>query len=293
MPDLPLVSPLDRALFLAAQPYFNELDASIVATLAAYTEERFARPGEWIHHEGESIREVYFLAEGRVSLMRQGEVLREFSSPAGVGVAASLSGLRWTPGIVATEPTVYLALPRSDFMQILEDRFPLFLEIARTLSEQDGELVLAGSAPAQIPETLDLVGRIVAARRNPLFAEANLTVLIELLKTAEEVRLSAGERLEHVGDSKDQGLIIPIEGSLTVNDGESIAGAGPGDVLGLAELFNNDSSTVRIEAATASRVLWISKEKLIDIIEDHFEVALIVLRHLSMRFMDTWSNESA
>jgi len=287
MPELPLVSPLDRALFLAAQPYFNELEASIVATLAAYTEERFARAGEWIHHESDSIHHVFFLAEGGVRLMRRDQVLREISSPAGVGIAASLSGSRWSPGIVATEPTVYLALPLHDFMQILEDRFPLFLQIARTLSQQIGAPVLGGSRPTQIPERLDLVGRIVAARRNPLFAETNLTVLIELLRSAEEIQLSAGEQL-WPGKVPNPGLVIPIEGTLIANDGKTTAEAGPGDVVGLAELFSGDSSAVAIEAATAGRVLQISNGKMIDVIEDHFEVALIVLRHLSMRFMDAW-----
>jgi CRP-like cAMP-binding protein len=287
MSRLPLVSPLDRALFLAAQPYFLGLDASIVATLAAYTEERFARAGEWLHHEGESVRDVFFLAEGGVRLMREEQVLREVSSPAGVSVASALSGTNWSPGIVATEPTVYLALPRTDFMQILEDRFPLLVQVATTLSQQDGHLVLAGNAPSRVPETLDLIGRIVAARLNPLFAETNLTVLIELLRSAEEIELSAGEPVWQQGN-RDRGVIIPIEGTLCVDDGKTTAKAEPGDVVGLADLFCGDASTVVVAATTKVRVLQISNEKMIDIIEDHFEVALIVLRHLSMRFIDAW-----
>jgi CRP-like cAMP-binding protein len=287
MSRLPLVSPLDRALFLAAQPYFSGLDASIVATLAAYTEERFARAGEWLHHEGESVRDVFFLAEGAVRLMREEQVLREVSSPAGVSVASALSGTNWSPGILATEPTVYLALPRTDFMQILEDRFPLLVQIATTLSQQDGHPVLSGNAPSRVPETLDLIGRIVAARLNPLFAETNLTVLIELLRSAEEIELSAGEHVWQQG-TRDRGVIIPIEGTLCVHDGKTTAKVEPGDVVGLAELFCGESSTVVVDATTKARVLQISSEKMIDIIEDHFEVALIVLRHLSMRFIDAW-----
>ena len=44
--ELPLVSPLERAVFLRAQPYFDGLDPAVIAVLASHTREHRARAGD-------------------------------------------------------------------------------------------------------------------------------------------------------------------------------------------------------------------------------------------------------
>ena len=287
MADLPLVSPLDRALFLAAQPYFDGLDAGVIATLATYAEERFARPGEWLHHEGEPIREISFLAEGEVSLMRGTRRLREISAPGGVGLASSLAELSWSPGIVATLPTVYLCLSVKEFAQILEDRFPLVLQIANTLSQQKQEDVLVGHRSDLREEPLDLIERIAAARRNPLFAKTNLIALVEIIRSSKEVRLVTGATL-WTADTTPKNLALVLDGSLCGGaEGQSFD-VGAGDLVGLDQLLATDSRQASLQAATASRILLIPKASYFDALEDHFDAAQCLLRHLARRFIESW-----
>jgi CRP-like cAMP-binding protein len=289
MPELPLVSPLDRALFLRAQPYFEGLEPSIVASIATHAVERFARAGEWLLRENEPVREVAFLAEGSVSIMRGDEVLNEIKAPGGVGLAAGLAGRRATPGIVATEPTVYLGVSFASFLQLLEDRYPLLLQIAQTLSR------LAPSALARVERELpqaslghplDPVERIALARSAPLLGEINLTLLIEILRSAREEILEEGRFLWRRGDAA-RDLALVVEGEVEVGDsGHAIARQG--DLLGLDDLLGAESVTRDVCATQSSRALVLSRQRFIDVVEDDFDAGMHLLRYLAARFIDRW-----
>ena len=272
MPELPLVSPLDRALFLRAQPYFDGLEPSIVASIATHAVERFARPGEWIQQEYEPVREVAFLAEGAVSVMRGDEVLTEITAPGGVGLAPALAGRRATPGIVATEPTVYLGVSYSSFLQLLEDRYPLLLQIAKTLCTLAPSAVAQGEVEPRAPKlgTLDPVGRISFARGAPLLGDINLTLLLEILRSAEEVKLEAGHSLWQRGDV-ERDLALVVEGELQLDD-----------------LLATEAVTWGVRASVPSRVLRVPRERYIDVVEDDFDAGMHLLRYLAARFVDRW-----
>ncbi len=46
--DLPLVSPLERVLFLRTQPHFSGLDPAVLVVIANHAEEQSFRKGEAI-----------------------------------------------------------------------------------------------------------------------------------------------------------------------------------------------------------------------------------------------------
>jgi CRP-like cAMP-binding protein len=277
---------MDRALFLRAQPYFSDLDASILATIATYSEERFLRPGEWLQQEGAEVRRLALLAEGEVSLLRGGETLKRISSPGGVGIIASLADARWTPGVVAIRPTVYLDLSIRDFFQILEDRFPFVLQIVRVLARERPEQVVRAERPRDVLVEPGLIGNIVVARRNPLFADMNLIALVELLRTATEIPLGPGS-LELPSEGRGDAISLLVDGRMSAGPSSDAVALAPGDVVGLDAVFGAGSGATWV-ARSPGRLLQIPRARYLDVLEDHFPAARALLRHLARRTMDAW-----
>ena len=88
---LPLVSPIDRAVFLKAQPYLSDLPSSAIATLAQYTEEHFFSEKESVYHAGVAPAHIYFLASGGVRTQYEGSSPFDILSPGGIGLIEHLA----------------------------------------------------------------------------------------------------------------------------------------------------------------------------------------------------------
>ena len=290
MSRLPLISPLERALFLKAFPYFEELPPASIASLASHTEERSYAPGETVHEAGVRPREIVFLAEGAASLEYRDSAPVEIEAPGGLGLIAYFANTEPAPSTRALEPTLALVIPVQNFLQILEDDFVLF----STLARNGGRLVLDHSGPRvaepgfpgpAMRETyavLDLVQRLVMARQAPLFEGSNLTVVTELLRYQEPRVVEAGETLWREGDSVDS-MALVLDGSFVSKgaDGETVHPAG--SMLGGWEIFSFDPRRETAEAAVASRIIEIDRALFSDVLEDHFDFAVDYLGKLCRR----------
>ena len=143
MQRLPLVSPLDRVLFLRAQDYIRGQPPELLSALAMYTDERAYAAGALIRPEGQPVERILFLAEGRIETHQQegaGMVRRAVEAPGVVGLPHHFAGATSAPGVRALDDTLCLELDAGDLDQILEDHFSLLLQFA----ERSGtEILLA------------------------------------------------------------------------------------------------------------------------------------------------------
>ena len=295
MPELPLVSPLDRALFLRAQRYLSGVDSSIIAAIASHSVERYFRKGEWLHVEHEPVRSIYFLSEGAVASIRNGRSVFEVRAPGGTGLAHVLARSPDPPGTQALVDTSCLEIALSSYLQILEDRFPLVLQLARNLSQLVLDEVHGGAScgESDVDEpgiatptrSLDLVDRIALARRSTLFRESNLTVLAELLRAGRVRKLAAGEVLAARGD-RAEALLLVESGRLQVEHGRSAHRLGPGCIGGVYDLFTDEPREEAIVAQTEASVLEIGRSDFIDVLEDHFGLARDLLAYLAHRYVE-------
>ena len=295
MAELPLVSPLDRALFLRAQRYLSGVDSSIIAALAGYTVERYFRRGEWLHAEHEPVRSFYFLSEGAVAATRSGRTVFEIRAPGGVGLAHVLARNPDPPGSQALVDTSCLEIAVSSYLQILEDRFPLVLQLARTLSRLSlagehagsscGESPPAVAGPAAPARNLDLVDRIALARRSALFRESNLTVLAELLRGGRVRKLAPGEVLAAHGEQAEA-LLLVESGTLRAERGGAAHRLEAGCIGGVHDLFTGAPREEALVAETEALVLEIGRGHFIDVLEDHFGLARDLLAHLARRYVE-------
>jgi CRP-like cAMP-binding protein len=294
---LPLISPLERALFLKAQPYLEGLPSRAIAGLAEYSEERSFKPGDVVYRAGEAPDRVYFLASGSVRTEYPGAPPFELEAPCGIGIIEHLVGSRVPPAVSAIRETFALSVRAAELFQLIEDDFGHYATLTRGLSRALLE-ELAGAAAARRVEggfrdtqqrvtyaAVDLVHRIALAREAPFFAGSNLTVMTELLRFQEPRILGAGELLWDVGSAVES-LALVLDGEiLTWREGAETAQP-PGSMLGAWEVFSVESRREGARAKTAARIIEIDRTHFADVLEDHFAFAIDYLSKLCRRLLE-------
>jgi CRP-like cAMP-binding protein len=285
MASLPLVSPLDRALFLKAQPYLAGLPSSTLAALAEHSDEREFQAGESIYRADESPRAIHFLSAGAVRIQYASVAPFDLEAPAGLGLMDHLARPEVLPDVSALRETQTLCLGLDAMMQILEDDFLLQLAIARSLSQiiVASQRALGARRPREpgfpsdrrpaTPDRLDLVERLVWARSSPFFQDSSLTVLTELFRFQGPRAIAAGETLWRRGEPVESMALVldgRFAGLCGAHEHEIPAGAMPG----AWELFSLAPRRETVRAETSGWVVEIDRTHFTDVLEDHFEFTL-------------------
>ncbi len=297
MTRLPLVSPLDRAVFLKAQPYLSGLPSTVVAALAQHTEERFFSAKEVVYEAGIPPAHVYFLASGGVRTQYEGSPPFDISSPGGIGLIEHLAGSERPPSAWALEDTLALSIDVNSLMQIVEDDFVLYMTLARNvaiaLTQAVSEQGARGLPECGFPEdrlretyaTLDLVHRLVQARAAPFFEGSNLTVMTELLRFQEPRVLPEGTTLWKEGSSVESMALI-VDGTFVTSRAGVETVHPAGSMLGGWEIFTSQLRFETAHAATAARTIEIDRALVADVLEDHFEFAVDYMSKLCRRVIE-------
>lgn len=295
MARLPLVSPLDRALFLKAQPYFGGLPSNLLALLASHSEEEFFPAGAWIRRAHDPIDTIHFFGSGRIAVEHacaEGKAQFEVDPPGAVGLADHFAQTFAPPAVRALVDTFCLTISTADLDQIVEDHFALVHTIARAscdaVVEARKSLATArhdepgfdAADGLDTPVVLDLVQRLAHARRAPLLKGINLTILTELIKLDEPERIAPGQALWKAGDQVDR-MVLVLDGRFRTDGRYGTAHAGAGALIGAWEIAATTPHFEGWVAELPSRVLSIERELFVDLLEDHFEFAQAYLRRLS------------
>ena len=297
MAGLPLVSPLDRAVFLKAQPYLAGLPSTAIAALAQHTEERFFSAKEVVYEAGVPPAHIYFLASGGVRTHYEGSPPFDISSPGGIGLIEHLAGSERPPSARALEGTLALSVGVRSFMQIVEDDFVLYMTLVRNLAlavtqalSEDGSRGLPerGFPEDRLQETyatLDLVLRLAQAREAPFFEGSSLTVLTELLRFQQPRVLPEGTTLWKEG-SPVESMALVLDGTFVTTRAGAKTVHPTGSMLGGWEIFTSQPRLETAQAATAARIIEIDRALLDDVLEDHFEFAFDYMRKLCRRVIE-------
>jgi len=296
MARLPLVSPLDRALFLKAQPYLEGLPPRAIAALGQYTEERSFGRGEVVYEAGQATDHIHFLSSGRMRTQYPAAEPFDVAAPGGIGLVECLAESEAPPRVWAVEETFALSLGAGELVQLMEDDFLLYETLARSLARV-GLDELRTQPPSRRAEpgfppgpadassgSLDLVHRIARAREAPFFRGSDLTVMTELLRFEEPRILEAGELLWE-RDSPVESLALVLDGGFVTSDGEQETRQPAGAMLGAWEVFSSEERYEDARAETRARVIEIDRTLFSDLLEDHFGFALDYLGKLARRLI--------
>jgi CRP-like cAMP-binding protein len=188
---------------------------------------------------------------------------------------------------------VALEFEEDAFHDILEDNFTILHNLIRRMAKRtlavrrqipSGTYLAPLEGVLRVPNRpLNLVERIVLVRRpGSPFESASLEAISQLARQTPEVRFDAGQTLWKSGDRSEYALIL-ISGtvSCTTQWGISRFRAGPGQPLGNVERLSGEPRWFTAVAETPVVAMRSDTEALLDILEDHFGMALSLVRAMA------------
>ncbi|MEM6958809.1 MAG: cyclic nucleotide-binding domain-containing protein [Myxococcota bacterium] len=285
-------SRVERLIALRSFPAFADFPSEELAAMARNAVIRNFRAGERLMEEGQPPREVFFVLRGEVQLEKAGLLLRTFGPRSVVGGVAALSEDPDGYACTAMADTVALVVTAEEQLEIFEEHFDVSRRVLMGIARQIlGHRLAMGSsagfenaefeAEGNPPSPTNLVERIAHLRRALPFAGSRLEALADLAKEAVEMRLEAGEALWAEGDPA-YAFVFVLWG---IVEGETADGKrmrfGPNDVAGSLGSLGQQPRWYSAKAVTPVVGLRLASESLLDVFEDHSDLALAMIRAMA------------
>jgi CRP-like cAMP-binding protein len=294
---------LERALYLRSLVLFRDLGATELAACAQLTQELYVRRGELLYPEASPPRTLYLLVDGRVRLEQSGRFLRYLEAADDVGLVELLAGRPRGPRAVADTNALALTIDSAALLDLLEEHFSFFLhirqalgrEVARRQREVGSYHTLAaprttfnGHHQRTRPQgaTTDLAEKLLMLRRSRLFRDVGLAVLAALTSDDREMRLAPGDTLwSRDGDPTFLALILDGTVTCTPEDERHAFRAQRGALLGADATFGGVPYVYTAVADSPVVATCIDTQLLVDMAEDHFDLASRMLAHCAAELL--------
>ena len=283
----------ERFLFLRTVPGLASLPPEVARVVAANTEERYFPAGSYVCREGEPAMHIAYIVRGSVEIRRYGKPVRTMGPRTVVGGVSALAGDQQGYDGVAREDSVILQIATDDAQEIFEDHFPFLKGVV----EGTGREVIAarkqlgpgaGFSPIGQPmtcpdRTFDLVEKMAFLRRSISFRDAHIDAIADLASDIGEVRLHRGERLWEIGD-RGSYFLMPLCGTIECHaqNPEQHFVLGPGDAVGCMDALADELRWFRARVGGELVALHVDVDVLYDVLEDHFGMAMSVLRGMAV-----------
>lgn len=288
MPTPYSMGPLERVLYLRTVGVFGELGASMLAAIAQHSREQFFVRGTAVTDPGQPLRSIQFVVDGRVELTGIGDVASEVGVGAVIGLVELLAQSALPMGAVAVEDTRTLELDWDTLLDVWDRHFPIVETCLRQFSREviglrdpvanaSGEV---GTTDELAPWPLRLPDRVQALLSVGSFRDGHPDGLVDLARQVAPLEVPAGRSLWAPGDPADHFLVL-TSGEVEHDPGGRAFGTSAMATVGLYEMLAGDVRTETVVARRTLRALRVDREPFLDMIEDHFEMALDLLGHLA------------
>lgn len=283
---------LERVLLLRTFPPFADLAPAHLAAMAEMADDCYFPAGTEIHPEGKSVRHVHYVLSGEVEIRRAGQLVRTFGERSVIGGLAALAQQRDTAQVVARTDVSTFCFSQEDQRDVFEDDFEVLVRILRSVARGFLEARRAAgpgagfqpddeSAPA--PRTpLGLVEKLAFLRRTGPYNQARIEAVAELARESPEVRLTAGEELWREGDPSGSSLVM-VSGVIagSADQGRQQFRFSTGSIVGGLDSLAAVPRWFAATAATDVVAIQVNYNVLLDLLEDHTEMAMDLLRALA------------
>ncbi len=276
------IGPLEAALHLKSLQALQDLPRAELAVLAQQTRERHFAKGAVLFQSGVPVGGFHLIVEGRVrasgpehgdKVLGPGEVL---------GLLTLLSRSEDGMDGIAETDTITLEIDGDQLADVFEDHFFILHNELKSLSRAmlvergrmpDGAYLAPAEGLATPPERdLDLIQRLAFMRHN--LKRENIDGLIQVARQAREVHYPAGARLWSRGDSSGFSCAL-VRGSVrcALDEQGRYFRCGPGYPLGNLESLAGEPRWYDAVSETPLLTLRAETDVMIDVLEDHFEMA--------------------
>jgi len=281
-----------RFLFLRTMPGLAEVPPEVSQVIAANTRERSFAKGEYLYRTGVPALEIQYVVSGECEIIRNGRSVRRLGPRSVVGGVSALAGEELGYDCVALEDMITLAIAVEDSQEIFEDHFVLLKRVLRGTSRevletrrQLGESAGFGpvSEPFAFPDRpFDLVERMAFLRKTLSFGDSEIDAIADLARDVQEVHLPKGEVLWNIGDRSTY-FLLPLRGVVDcrATDPDQHFQLGPSDSVGAIDAMADERRWFRAEVAEDLVAFRIDQEFLLEVLEDHFAMAMSLLKSIA------------
>jgi CRP-like cAMP-binding protein/HEAT repeat protein len=276
--SLPVVDLADR---LHAIPLFAFVSVDELFRVAGAAQQvRHPRNAD-LYQQGTPASEVLFLLEGSARVAGGDPAPAVITAPAALNFADMLAGrpLRYT--VRAVEPVVGLTIGASDFLTMLSDNIltaqglfrmllasPAAFDSALVRERAGAPAVAAGRSP---DSELDAVEKARLLRRNPLFSQATVEQLKDLVAVTRATKLKSGDVL--LGGDKPPAMFYILQGEVRVDaDGAPADSLGPGSTVGLVETLTSGWTERQVVVTRDGHGLKLDHDALFEVLADHSDL---------------------
>jgi CRP-like cAMP-binding protein len=298
------VGPLDRVLFLRTIPIFEGLRPPHLAAIAQHARERVWPAGALMQTPDQAAETVYLVVEGEVELSHADGVTQRIGPGQTVGVLELLSRMQTALTARTTRETVALEFDWDAQFDICEQHFAVLAQYIRYLAGRtidgparaaEAEVNAAATelAPPPADRPLNLVERVLVLYDSQEFSHRSPDALAELAHHIAEVRYGAGEVLWDAGAHADH-FVLLAAGTVECRrpDGRS-SRVRAGTTIGLYEMLARAPRGTLARATGEVVGLRIDFDPFLDILEDHFDLALDVLSLLARNLLEQQRSRGA
>jgi CRP-like cAMP-binding protein len=281
-----------RFLFLRTMPGLGEVPPEVAQVIAANTRERVFPKGEYLYRSGVPALEVQYVVSGECEIIRSGRAVRRLGPRTVVGGVSALAGEELGYDCIALQDMVTLAITVEDSQEIFEDHFVLLKRVLRGTSREALESRRklgenAGFGPVSEPfvfpdRPFDLVERMAFLRKTFSFGDSEIDAIADLARDVQEVHLPKGEVLWNIGDRSTY-FLLPLRGVVdcrAINPDQHFQ-LGPGGSVGAIDAMADERRWFRAEVVEDLVAFRIDVEFLLEVLEDHFTMAMSLLRSIA------------
>lgn len=289
------VGPLERVVYLRTVPASESLGFEELVSIAQRARERFFPKGSFLIQRGQDAAAFHLVVEGQVQVWREGLPSETIGPQEVVGFLHLLARADERLEARAETDVLTLEFDSDAQMDLCEEHFGILLNYASFLCgalkrERIKHPGLGGcpSAPAAPSPTRNgpaLVDRVLAFFESPAFCNCSVDGLGELARHVSDAPFNSGDQIWKKGERAGHFLLI-VSGKVECSVDGRRFGVDSGGLAGMEEALSGEPRWHEARAASPVEALRIDVEPFLDILEDHFEMAMQFLSSIALRVIE-------
>lgn len=233
------------------------------------------------------------MVKGQVALEAPGLTPWQFGPEDGFGFQDAMQDAPHARTARATTDVHALAFSVEDWFDVLEGHPDLgrgaVMDHAASVAQMIDELGLSLAFPppnaaapaAESGRPVGLVERMLLLSEAALLSRAGIQALAVLAQRCRPLSLAASAQLVSEGAPRGRRLWFVGRGTLEVRRGAEVGHAGPGSLVGTLASLARERMDAALVAKTDALVLELSEDDLLDVMDDHFDLARAVFAYMA------------
>jgi CRP-like cAMP-binding protein len=283
---------VQRALILKGFSGFAGLKAEQLALLASICREKHYSAGALLHEPGKPVTSFHLVIDGEVEMYRDGQPYRVLTGRSTVGGLASLARDPRGAHAVAKTDVFALMMDGDDMDEVFEDNFSIIYAVMRGLGNalREAQMQAGGGAAIDTNKRIDridasrklsLVDRMFILSKATNFADVSVEALAQMARDVEEMRVPAGTEIWGEGQPARYSMLL-VDGVVECSaEGRESFKFGPSFYVGSLDPLTQNPRWYGCRAETDVVALKIRTDRFLDMLEDHTDMALEMLRNFA------------